>query len=126
MTLPTDATLKQMKLRYAGTCQTCRTQLPAGTRAVYDRAAKCVTCLDCTDHVLTVPNTDLAAESIATRDATTTEQLRTTAVEVTAIEPEVETGRAGASARREHERRKTKREARIREAPRVLAGSCLP
>ncbi|MDQ1620308.1 MAG: hypothetical protein QOE19_2877, partial [Actinomycetota bacterium] len=47
MTTAPDQQLKRMKLRYAGTCRTCATPLPAGTLAIYDRASRLVTCLAC-------------------------------------------------------------------------------
>lgn len=41
--------LKQMALRYAGTCRVCAVELPARTQAVYDSEAKNVLCLQCRD-----------------------------------------------------------------------------
>jgi hypothetical protein len=77
-----------MRLRYAGHCQSCGQDLPAGSTAVWDRAARTVTCLSCEE----------AAP--------------------TPVAPEF--GTAGASARREYERRHDKRETRIRtEHPRL-------
>ena len=79
-----EATEKRMRLRYAGRCSECGIDLPAKTEAIYDRATKTVRCV--------------------THDMTTPEP----AVEV------VDAGTPGGSARREYERRKSKREERVR------------
>lgn len=87
------STDKQMKLRYAGTCRLCAAELPARQEAVYERASKSVRCLECP--------TAVASE----------------AAPGPAVHPEPsapESGVAGASAQREFERRKVKREERIR------------
>ncbi|MCU1421156.1 MAG: hypothetical protein JWN36_807 [Microbacteriaceae bacterium] len=39
--------MREMQLRYAGTCRTCSAELPAGTRASYDGDTKTVSCLTC-------------------------------------------------------------------------------
>lgn len=93
LTMGDDVTTKTMKLRYPGHCRDCGTQLPAGTTAVYDKAAGTVQCLTC----------------------------RTGAEPpVAEAPPPVESGTAGASARREFERRAARREANVRAAhPRV-------
>ena len=83
-----------MRLRYAGSCRLCGAQLDARVTAVYERSSKTVRCVTCS----------------APTDRT-----------VTAPEPAaVETGAAGASAQREHDRRAARREERVRAAhPRV-------
>jgi hypothetical protein len=43
--------VKQMRLRYAGTCQLCGTSIPAGTQAVYESETKTVRCLECPTEV---------------------------------------------------------------------------
>nr|WP_284289233.1 hypothetical protein [Angustibacter aerolatus] len=85
-----DGSLKRMRLRRTGTCRRRGVALPEGTPAVYDRAARDVECLACADGPAAAPSPQAPAP-------TTTEA-----------------GTAGASARREHERRSAKREARIR------------
>jgi hypothetical protein len=65
-----------LRLRWPSTCTACRSDLPAGTPASWDTDAKTATCLSCLDP----------------------EESRST-------EPAVDGGTAGASARREHERR---------------------
>ena len=83
-----------MRLRYAGTCGVCGTQLPARTEAIYDSETKSVLCLEC------------APEEPFPRPA----------LEPSADEPSsTQSGTAGSSARREYERRKAKDEKRLRE-----------
>lgn len=77
---------KRMRLRYAGTCRECGKALPAKTQAIYERSSKTVRC---------VAHDRPADESLADVRA-------------------VDAGIPGASARREFERRKAKREERIR------------
>ena len=89
---PTDD--KRMKLRYAGACRLCETELPAKVEAIYERASKTVRCVECPTDALEAAVPDLEA----TLDAT----------------PPDEGGVAGSSARREYERRKAKDEERLR------------
>ncbi|WP_460628178.1 nuclease-related domain-containing protein [Intrasporangium mesophilum] len=81
-----DPAEKRMRLRYAGTCRVCGLALPAKAEAIYDRSTRTVRC-------------------VAHEPRSSDEQ-----PSVDLIEP----GTAGASARREFERRKTGREQRIR------------
>lgn len=37
---------KRMKLRYAGVCRLCGTELPARADAIYERATKTVRCVE--------------------------------------------------------------------------------
>jgi hypothetical protein len=97
------ASFSPMRLRYAGTCDTCAASLAAGTHAGYRRASRSVRCLACVDASTRVG--DVTTPSAPTAPA--------------APEP-VAAGTAGSSARREYERRSARREARIREAhPRI-------
>lgn len=89
-----------MKLRYAGTCRLCGTELSARADAIYERATKTVRCLECREATM-----DPAAEAPALEDA-----------------PSKESGAAGSSARREYERRKAKDEQRLREKWGKLGG----
>lgn len=82
-----------MRLRYAGECRACGEELAAGTPAIYERASKTVRCIECVPDVETV--TPTGDELIGVPGASVS-------------------GSAGASARREFERRKTRREERIR------------
>jgi hypothetical protein len=93
---------KRMRLRYAGTCRECGTDLPAGTRAVYERSRRTVRCLEC----------PTGAQPVALTEVQITD-------EHPGPEPEP-SGPAGGSARREFERRRDARERRVRERfPRI-------
>jgi hypothetical protein len=77
--------LERLRLRYAGTCTQCGTPLSVGADALYDRLQKSVRCVSC------------PADRVG--------------------EPEspIDAGVAGASARREYERRVAGREARVKD-----------
>ena len=96
------ATTKRMKLRYAGVCRSCGVEIPAGVIAVYDKVAKNVTCAGCTHEAPVAPVPVGAAAPV-----------------VPEPEPvdaaEVVVGVAGASARREYERRKINDERHVAE-----------
>ena len=94
-----------MRLRYAGTCRVCGVELPARAEAIYERATKTVRCL------AHDPNVEVPAPVV--------EGPGTDVPEI------VESGTAGASARREFERRKARREDRIRAAHPRLGGVIL-
>lgn len=85
---------KQMLLRYAGTCRLCGVELTARQEAIYERASKSVRCVECPSAV--------GPPSVAP------------GLEIQPEPPAPESGVAGASAQREYERRKGKREERIR------------
>lgn len=81
---------KTMKLRYEGTCRFCGTTLGRNTLAVYERSTRTVRCIDC------------APAPASSDDLEQVTRLDTAA------------GVAGGSAQREYERRKTRREERVR------------
>lgn len=87
---------KRMRLRYGGTCRMCGAVLPAATEAIYERVSKSVRCL------------------VHERSA---DQARVD-VDVDVVQ----LGTPGASARREFERRKARREERIRAKHPKLGG----
>ncbi|GAA1098250.1 hypothetical protein GCM10009668_14590 [Nocardioides dubius] len=99
---------KRMRLRYDGVCRLCGASLPAGVEAVYERATKTVRCLECAP--AGAPNAPEPSDSTAESKA-----------EPPTSAPDV----AGASARREYERRKAKREKRIRAKHPKLGGLIL-
>jgi hypothetical protein len=108
-----------MKLRYAGRCHNCGTALPAGSHAIHNRTTKLVTCSDCAEHAsaLGITTVDPAVTSPETGPVV---REPGTDTEDRPSDPEMAPGVAGASARREHERRMARREQRIREAhPRI-------
>ncbi len=95
-----------MKLRYAGVCRLCGTDLQARADATYERATKTVRCVEC-------PPSSASIEIAAQVE-----------VESKLFEPasEPEAGVAGSSARREYERRKAKDEERLRQKWGKLGG----
>ncbi|MFI8593814.1 nuclease-related domain-containing protein [Microbacterium sp. NPDC078428] len=101
---------KRMRLRYSGVCQLCGTPLPAGQHGIYERETKTVRCVVCP-----VPAVDSAPE----RERETEPE-----VEI-APDVDIDTDVAGGSARREHERRKSAREQRIRANHPKLGGLIL-
>ena len=92
---------KRMKLRFAGVCRLCGTSLPALEVAIYERSTKTVRCVECP--------IGFAGAIAATPGARESAEQYVMAEEVDGV------GVAGASARREHERRKSKDEQRIRQ-----------
>ena len=42
-----DALEKRMKLRFAGACRLCGTDLPSRAKAIYERTTKTVRCVEC-------------------------------------------------------------------------------
>lgn len=117
-----------MRLRYAGRCRECTTELPRGTRAFYEPRTKTVSCLDCA-----VSDTERSGRHDDNRTSGSTrtgeqEQQRDRDPVVVEEEPatvDTSTGVAGSSARREHERRVAKREERIRKKHPRLGGLIL-
>ena len=101
---------KTMRIRYAGRCGTCGRELPVGTQASYDRETKTLSCVDClleqqsaTAELIHPTTAEPFADSNGVRPGSEPDT------------PEVFAGVAGASARREYDRRKNKRETRIRD-----------
>ena len=92
-----DVTDKPMKLRFAGACRLCGTNLPARAEAIYERTSKTVRCVEC-------PASPGAAPA-GPADPGHAEPLS----------DDPAPGVAGGSARREYERRKAKDEERLRE-----------
>jgi hypothetical protein len=88
---------KRMRLRYSGTCRVCSVELPAKAEAIYERSSKTVRC---TTH-------DTASDASP------------------GVSNAVDAGSPGASARREFERRKAKREERTRAKHPKLGGLIL-
>ena len=110
-----------MRLRYAGACRVCGFELPAKVEAIYERTTKTVRCVS---HDVR-PAVEPAVVEVV--DPTVVEVVEPAVVEVVdpAVVEVVESGTAGASARREFERRKAKREERIRTKHPKLGGLML-
>jgi hypothetical protein len=96
---------KRMRLRYAGVCRVCGTDLPSKAEAIYERITKSVRCLE---H-------DPEGDS-------TPQEFEHDEPSVATPPPIVDVGIPGASARREFERRAKRREERIRSAHPKLGG----
>ena len=75
------------RVKFDGTCSRCGSPLPRGTVAIWERATRTIRCVECLAPPLPPPPPPVPAP--------------------------VDAGIAGASARREHDRRAAKREARI-------------
>ncbi len=96
---------KRIRLRFVGTCRMCGSPLPAKADAIYERATRTVRCV---------------SHEVSTSIA------RPAGEEPSVAVPEVvDPGTAGASARREFERRKAAREGRIRAKHPKLGGLIL-
>lgn len=93
-----------MKLRSAGVCRLCGTDLPARADAIYERSTKTVRCVECPAEVAVIDPVLAAAPPT---------------IEVS---QEADGGVAGSSARREYERRKAKDEERLRQKWGKLGG----
>lgn len=129
LTMPTDhrgnpdadpsPTGRRMRLRYAGRCGLCSLTLAPGTHAFYDSESKSVTCDSCA-HVVTVGMTEAPAVPVAaTVDAPASTDVYVPDTGDASASPAV-VGTAGASARRNYDRRHQAREERIRAAhPRI-------
>jgi hypothetical protein len=104
---------KRLRLRYAGACRVCGVELPAKVEAIYERTTKTVRCVSHDVH----PAVEPAVVDFG--DLAVVEVVEPAVVEV------VESGTAGASARREFERRKAKRDERIRTKHPKLGGLML-
>ena len=105
---------KTLRLRYPGRCRRCHIELPVGTTAGYDRDTKSVTCLACMPEQTPAPH---AMDTVSPESFTA---VVSAPQDLGPEQSEVFAGVAGASAKREYERRKNGRETRIREAhPRV-------
>ena len=102
---------KVMALRRSDECCQCGASLPAGTRAEWDAEAKAVICLNCaTTDSTSPPTSEAAASPLPPPFAPPAPQAGLTGPP---SPPPIDTGEAGASARKEHDRRRAKRDDRI-------------
>lgn len=99
--------LKELRLRYAGTCVACGAALPQGAPAFYDKASKTVRCVACPNVAAVAPIVAEASPVDAVADPV--------AAPVPDERASIDFGTAGASAQREHDRRAAKREGRVKE-----------
>jgi hypothetical protein len=102
-------------LRWDGGCRRCEAALPKGTRASWDSEERRVTCLSCVSAVdSTAQALPPAPETDAPAPAPPAASLPDQEPAPPQPLPELDRGRPGASAAREHQRRKANREARTR------------
>lgn len=107
----TPPALKRIRLRYIGVCRVCSADVAAGAWGYYDKVAKkvsCAACIDGQDESEPAPVT--ADEPAAVEDVSTLAYAE---------------GVGGASARLEHEKRNSRREANVRERHPRLGGLLL-
>lgn len=110
-----------MRLRYAGVCRACATGVPAGTTAVYEKDTRTVLCLTCAATLTHAAPADRLHEVDRTVDGIPAPPPKSPECRP----PVYLDGVAGASARREHERRRQAREQRVRERHPKLGGLIL-
>ena len=110
---------KAMRLRYAGACRQCGRALPVRTLAVYERSTKTVRCVTCP----LKPDPSSGELSDPALDPASVQSEPPAADPAAPVEPDP--GQPGASARREHERRRANREEKIRAAHPRLGGMIL-
>ena len=131
MTAPLGPQDKRMRLRYPGVCRACGASLPAGSDAFHEPATKTVRCPGCPALVAEAPEGPAAPETAVQEvgpDATESALLAVTTDPPTTVDetpPPPAEGVAGASARREYERRSHAREERVRTLHPVLGGLIL-
>lgn len=97
---------KVLVLRRDDNCSSCATSLPAGTKAQWDSATKVVTCLPCLGRAAHLSPTEAGSPSTPCPPEQSAPQPDTTTIDI---------GVPGASARKEYERRRAKREQKIDE-----------
>lgn len=112
--------IKRMKLRYAGICSRCGAELAAGQLADYDRSAKTVACVSCAPRRGMDGPADLAPRRGMDGPADVSEPPRHALPAEPAPQLAAVDGVAGASARREYERRHDSRQERVQtEHPKI-------
>jgi hypothetical protein len=102
-----------LSLRYAGTCSVCEGQLARRARAWWYRDEKKIVCLSCRPEHETAPNQAAQQEAAGNNAASEPIDEFVPATAETIVEHDVtltSDGEAGASARREGQRRRAKRE----------------
>lgn len=104
-----------MRLRYAGVCRDCGTDLARRSEAEYDRETRTVLCPTCRDAGIEPSPTPTPQELIS----------QNAIAEAAILQAPVSQGRAGESARREYERRTAQREKAVRTAHPKIGGFLL-
>ena len=114
--------LKRLRLRYAGSCRTCGTGLAPGTTALYDRITRQVVCLACAEAIQQTVTSATPPTEDSPADPANDEPTPVVPCEEPPQRALVDSGTAGASARRKFEGLSAKREQRIRERHPKLGG----
>ena len=121
--------LKRLRLRYAGRCVACGTALPQGAQALYHAASHTVRCVACPGATGTMAGNQsplsqgynerymppVRREQVRSEPEDPRRYRAATPEEGAGGPPPLDTGNAGASAQREHDRRAANREARVKE-----------
>ncbi|HWF51578.1 MAG TPA: nuclease-related domain-containing protein [Solirubrobacteraceae bacterium] len=107
--------VKRLRLRWSDRCATCDKELAAGTEALWHRGPRVVTCLGCVLESPRAQEPDL--ESVVLEEAVLEPPLL---ADAEPQPPPVDVGTAGASALREYERRRKKREDHARQTLGVI------
>lgn len=114
--MPDEVSEKRMRLRNAGTCRLCGASLEAHAVAVYERVTRTVRCLSC------LAMSQEPSDAVEARPAGVDKAPPMRAADT---KPAPIPGAAGASARREFERRQDRRQERIRTKHPRLGGLIL-
>lgn len=113
-----------MRLRYAGTCRSCGAPLPAGSPALYDRDTRSFRCIRCPGPATGQPRSE-DAEAVTEPATAPSSETDIGPSRSTAVGAPLAARVAGASARREFERRRAARKERIRTKHPRLGGLIL-
>jgi hypothetical protein len=103
-----------MKLRFAGSCRACGVELPVGALAVYDKIAKNVTCIECSDRPGSTPPSSSDVLPIAPVVTLGGDESADAVEPPGPVQADVEVGVGGASARRKQERLQAKDDENVR------------
>ncbi len=114
--------IKELKLRRPDTCSSCQSAMPVGTQASWNATAKSVTCLPCVG-TQAAPLEPIDPLDLLSAEFTQSEVVgavpeascpdAASAEHVDAELRPIDVGRAGASAKKEYDRRHAKHEAKI-------------
>ncbi len=122
----TPPPFRRMRLRYPGTCRLCREPVAARSWAIYFADSRQIECLECAEAEATPPPTDVTATTLdPVVDNAEQDAAPEGVPDEVVYQTPPESGIAGASARREYERRVAKREEKIRTAHPKIGGMIL-
>lgn len=108
--MPDPAAPRQLKLRFPGTCKVCGTEIAKGTEALHFKEEKKVACLTCVEQ----PRTgSIPPPGAVEPPKVVTSSPAPAPAPAPTPEPILEQALPGTSAKREHSRRQSKREAEL-------------